>query len=220
MPPGTHQAQHRRFAHVDVPAEQGDRPERGLDLRPVAKGQAATAKVRRRPPAPRSGRAAFPRALRRRACRRSRSTGRRSPACPASAPGPKMPTKSSAHTSEFTERDDTRISFANRLSGVNGQRLCAARMPTGNARTNASERAERRDVDRFHQRRVDAGRDSSEDPRATCARTDRAIWSGASARNSGMTSTVCIDTTIATTIARYTAKRVSRCAGVNRRQTR
>jgi len=57
---------------------------------------------------------------------------------PASAPGPKMPTKSSAHTSEFTDRDDTRISFASRLTGVNGTRLCAASTPTGSARNSAS----------------------------------------------------------------------------------
>ena len=57
---------------------------------------------------------------------------------PASAPGPKIPTNSSAHTSELTERDDTRISFASRLSGVNRTRLCAARMPTGSASTSAS----------------------------------------------------------------------------------
>ena len=31
---------------------------------------------------------------------------------PASAPGPKIATNSSAHTSEFTEREDTSISFA------------------------------------------------------------------------------------------------------------
>ena len=49
-----------------------------------------------------------------------------------------MPTNSSAHTSELTERDDTRISFASRLSGVERTRLCAARMPTGSAMTSAS----------------------------------------------------------------------------------
>ena len=58
---------------------------------------------------------------------------------PAIAPGPKMPTKSSAHTSELTERDETRSSFANQLNGVNGTRLCAASTPTGNASTSASK---------------------------------------------------------------------------------
>ena len=57
---------------------------------------------------------------------------------PASAPGPKMPTNSNAHTSELTERDDTRMSLAKRLSGVKGTRLCAASTPTGNASTNAN----------------------------------------------------------------------------------
>src|SRR2546425_7702820 len=52
---------------------------------------------------------------------------------PAKAPGPKMPTKSSAHTSELTERDDTRTSLARRLTGANGHRLCAASTPTGSA---------------------------------------------------------------------------------------
>src|SRR5258705_5847934 len=45
-----------------------------------------------------------------------------------------------------------------------------------------------------------------------------AICSGASSRNSGITSMFWIETTIAITIARYTAKRASRCAGVKRRQ--
>src|SRR5438045_2714237 len=43
--------------------------------------------------------------------------------------------------------------------------------------------------------------------------------SGASARNSGMTSTVRSDTTMATTIARYTANRVRRCAAEKRCHT-
>src|SRR2546429_8542441 len=36
---GTNQAEHRGFADVDVPAKQRDRPERRLDLRPVAEGE-------------------------------------------------------------------------------------------------------------------------------------------------------------------------------------
>jgi len=38
----------------------------------------------------------------------------------------------------LTERDDTRISFATRFTGVNGTRLCAASTPTGSASTSAS----------------------------------------------------------------------------------
>ena len=57
---------------------------------------------------------------------------------PASAPGPKTPTNSSAHTSELTERDDTRISLASKLTGIDGTSLCAARTPTGKASTSAS----------------------------------------------------------------------------------
>jgi hypothetical protein len=34
-----------------------------------------------------------------------------------------MPTNKSAHTSELTDLDETRISFASRLTGVNGTRL-------------------------------------------------------------------------------------------------
>ena len=79
---GADQAQHRRLAHVDVPAEQRDRPERGLHLRPVAEESCASATARRPRSALRSGRAAPPPAPRRRACRRSRSSGTRSPACP------------------------------------------------------------------------------------------------------------------------------------------
>jgi hypothetical protein len=56
---------------------------------------------------------------------------------PASAPGPKMPTNSSAHTSEFTLRDDTSTSFAARFTGVDGTRLWAASTPTGSAITSA-----------------------------------------------------------------------------------
>ena len=57
---------------------------------------------------------------------------------PASAPGPKIPTNSSAHTSELTDRDDTRISFAKTFTAVYGQMLWAASKPTGNASTSAS----------------------------------------------------------------------------------
>src|SRR5258706_9399735 len=45
-----------------------------------------------------------------------------------------------------------------------------------------------------------------------------AIRSGAWSMNSGITSTARTETTIAVTIARYTAKRAMRCAGVKRRQ--
>src|SRR5258706_11915785 len=45
-----------------------------------------------------------------------------------------------------------------------------------------------------------------------------AICSGASSRNSGITSMFWIETAIAITIERYTAKRASRCARVKRRQ--
>ena len=44
---GADQAEHRRLAHVDVPAKQRDRPERRPHLRPVAERQRATATARR-----------------------------------------------------------------------------------------------------------------------------------------------------------------------------
>ncbi|MNR55454.1 hypothetical protein D3C85_1758260 [compost metagenome] len=52
---------------------------------------------------------------------------------PASAPGPKMAMNSSAHTSELTERLDTRISRASMLMVLLGVRLLAASSPTGTA---------------------------------------------------------------------------------------
>ncbi|MCY1460694.1 hypothetical protein D9M71_782730 [compost metagenome] len=52
---------------------------------------------------------------------------------PARAPGPKMAMNSSAHTSELTERLDTRISRASMLTVLLGVRLLAASKPTGTA---------------------------------------------------------------------------------------
>ena len=54
---------------------------------------------------------------------------------PARAPGPKIPMNNSAHTSEFTERDETSTSFATKLIPATGTRLRAARTPIGSART-------------------------------------------------------------------------------------
>ena len=56
---------------------------------------------------------------------------------PASAPGPKTATKSSAQTSEFTERDDTRMNLATRLSVADGVTLRAASSATGTESTSA-----------------------------------------------------------------------------------
>ncbi|CFN80502.1 Uncharacterised protein [Bordetella pertussis] len=52
---------------------------------------------------------------------------------PASAPGPKMAMNSSAHTSELTERLETRIRRASMLMVRLGVRLLAASRPTGTA---------------------------------------------------------------------------------------
>jgi hypothetical protein len=53
---------------------------------------------------------------------------------PASAPGPKIATNSSAQTSELTERDATRISLANSLTIRMGTMLLAAISPIGTTR--------------------------------------------------------------------------------------
>jgi hypothetical protein len=50
-------------------------------------------------------------------------------------------------------------------------------------------------------------------------RSMSAICSGAAERNSGITSTVCSEATIAATTQKYTAKRPRRSAGVKRRHS-
>ena len=54
---------------------------------------------------------------------------------PASGPGPNTPTKSSAQTSEFTERLETSMTLAKRLSQRLCVMLCAARIDSGSAST-------------------------------------------------------------------------------------
>ena len=54
---------------------------------------------------------------------------------PASGPGPKTATNSSAQTSELIDREVTKTNLANRLSARFGVTLRAASRPTGTAMT-------------------------------------------------------------------------------------
>ena len=69
-----------------------------------------------------------------------------------------MPTNSNAQTSEFTERDDTRISCASRLSGAKRHEVVRGENAHRQRQDEREQRAERRDVDRLDQRRVHVAR--------------------------------------------------------------
>lgn len=109
-------AQHRGVAHVDVPAEKRDAPNAGTTcgqypLRTMlGHGAPAAAGASTGPGLVSSS--ASPKSLPTNPIERNAIAS-----VPASGPGPKIATKSSAQTSESTQRDDTSISFAS-LSGA------------------------------------------------------------------------------------------------------
>ena len=180
MPPAPTRPEHRGLAHVDVPAEERDRPERGLDLRPVAVGHARQPRRAGGGRAPRSGRgcassSASPKSLPTKPIERNAMAS-----VPASAPGPKIADeeqrphqrvdRARRHQDQLREQIERR----ERHEVVRGEDADRQRQHQ------REQRAQRGDVDRLHQRVVHALGIVRPSRSATCARTGRRTCSGAS----------------------------------------
>ena len=153
MPAGADEAEHRRFADVDVPAEQRDRPERRLAPAANSHSKMAAAAARRPPSAPRSGRG-FASSI---------ASARSLPVKPIerNGDGERAGKRARAEHRDEQQRPDQRVApsaMATRMKLARsgsaawiGVMLRATRSATGTAMSDREDRAERRDMQRLDQ---------------------------------------------------------------------